>query len=162
LPPSFFTLTALIPLIPIWVCFILYCFTHYMSMSFSRPCVYSRFLFSACWEPCLGARGAASCERCVCLVDLHSCFAFLNCLIIYQILFIKIGQVRGRVDHGTRWPKRLRVDNETRWLEIWYRRTDTKFWILAQSILTEKAWQPLICKSEHKFSALPFNLRIRT
>jgi hypothetical protein len=39
----------------------------------------SRFLFGAFWVSCLGVSGAASCERCLCLVGLYSWYFKIKC-----------------------------------------------------------------------------------
>jgi hypothetical protein len=51
-----------------------------MSLSFHRPYVHFRFWFGAFWVPYFDVSGAASCERCLCLVDLYSCLSDVNTL----------------------------------------------------------------------------------
>jgi hypothetical protein len=83
-PPPLFTLTALVPLIPKWARFSLYYFTQYMSLSFRRPYVHSRFWLGAFWVPYLGVTGAASCERCLCLLNFIIVF-FCRIKVIYRL-----------------------------------------------------------------------------
>jgi hypothetical protein len=71
-PHHLFTLTALNSLIPLWVRFSWYYYTLHVPLF--HPYVHTRFLFGAFLVPYLSVSEAASCERCLCLVDLYSCF----------------------------------------------------------------------------------------